>query len=245
VNYHAARGGSDGVRAAIHSFSSTIEMTDSQNAAAGAALTPSECVLLYGDRFAKPAGMLGDKEVVLTSGVKVDADDLALQAIAAAFLACEQAGSLRFEHREGKALFGLMKTKSFHVAPAGGRGGWPAGSLEDWVGKGVQSSPKVVDLAKQLINTEPVRSPALTMFNRLKAGLANRGLLHAESKTTLKVFTTVTYSATEATNAAERGGAEAAKRLLASAKEGRAELWKELSREIQSAINWMTQSSDT
>jgi hypothetical protein len=218
-------------------------MTESQNP--GAALTPSECVLLYGDRFAKPAGMLGDKEVVLTSGTKVDADDLALHAIAAAFLACEQAGSIRFEHREGKALFGLMKTKSFHVLPTGSRTGWAPGSLEEWVEKGAHDSPKVVDLAKGLINTEPVRSPALAMFNRLKAGLANRGLLNVESKTTLKVFTTVNYSATDATNAAERGGAEAAKRLLASAKDGRPDLWKELSREVQGAINWMTQSSDT
>lgn len=230
---------------AVPPFRSTTEMTDSQNAAAGAALTPSECVLLYGDRFAKQAGMLGDKEVVLTSGTKVDADDLALQAIAAAFLACEQAGSVRFDHREGKALFGLMKTRSFHVVPTGARTGWAPGSLEDWVEKGVHDSPKVVDLAKGLIHTEPVRSPAQTMFNRLKAGLAARGLLNAESKTTLKVFTTVTYAATPATTAAERGGAEAAKRLLAAAKEGRADLWKELSREVQSAINWMTQSSDT
>ena len=218
-------------------------MTDSQNP--GAALTPSECVLLYGDRFAKPAGMLGDKEVVLTSGTKVDADDLALNAIAAACLACEQAGAIRFEHKEGKALFGLMKTRSFLAVATGTRAGWVPGSLEDWVEKGAQSSPKVLDLAKGLINTEPVRSPALTMFNRLKAGLAARGLLHADTRTTLKVFTTVNYSATDATNAAERGGVEGAKRLLGSAKDGRPDLWKELTREIQSAINWMTQSSDT
>jgi hypothetical protein len=231
-------------RAAPFSYDPT-HMTDPQTASSSAALTPSECVMVYGDRFAKPAGMLGDKEVVLASGTKVDADDLAVHAMAAAFLACEQAGSIRFEHREGKALFGLMKTKSFHVLPGGSRGGWPAGSLEDWVEKGAQNSPKVVDLGKGLLNDQEVRSPALVMFTRLKAGLAQRGLLHAESKTTLKVFTTVTYSATDATHAAARGGTEAAQRLLAGAKESRPDFWKELARELQSAVTWMTQSSDT
>jgi hypothetical protein len=174
----------------------------------------------------------------------VDADDLAIQAIAAAFLACEQAGAVRFEHREGKALFGLMKTRSFLVLPGNGRGGWPAGSLEDWIEKGAQSSPKVVDLSKGLLNNEEVRSPALVMFNRLKGVLAARGVLHAESKTTLKVFTTVTYSAPDSLRA-QSGCADQTQRLLGSAKDGRADFWKELAKEIQSAINWMTQSSNT
>jgi hypothetical protein len=220
-------------------------MTDFHNGAAAPALTPSEAVLAFGDRFAKPAGMLGDKEVVLTSGTKVDADDLATQAIAAAFLACEQAGAVRFEHREGKALFGLMKTKSFVVLPGPGTASWPAGTLEDWVVKGWRNETKVGDLAKGLINNEPVRSPALLMFNRLKGVLAARGILHAETKTTLKVFTTVNYSATDALRSpAAQAGAEHARALLASA-QSRADFWKELTQAIRTAINWMTQSSDT
>jgi hypothetical protein len=221
-------------------------MTDFQNGAGGPALTPSESVLLFGDRFAKPGGMLGYKEVVLTSGTKVDADDLAIQAIAAAFLACEQAGAVRFEHREGKALFGLMKTKSFHVLPGPGGAYWPAGSLEDWVVKGSRSETKVGDLAKGLLNDSEVASPSQVMFNRLKARLAERGLLHAESKTTLKVFTTVNYSATDVLHAPSvQAGVENAKRLLEQTRSSRPDFWKELSGAIQTAINWMTQSSNT
>jgi hypothetical protein len=85
--------------------------------AAPLVFTPSERVFLFGDRFARPAGMLGYGEVVLTSGAKVSADDLAVHTIAAAYLACEQAGAVRLEPRQGKAMFGLMKTSDLHVVP--------------------------------------------------------------------------------------------------------------------------------
>ena len=107
-------------------------MSHPQNAAP-LVVTPSERVLLFGDRFAKPAGVLGHGEVVLSSGAKVSADDLAVQAIAAAYLACEQAGAARLETRQGKAMFGLLKTQALHLAPGQKRVGWPEGSLESWV----------------------------------------------------------------------------------------------------------------
>lgn len=217
-------------------------MSDPQSSAP-LVLTPSERVLLFGDRFAKPAGMLGHGETVLSSGVKVGADDLAVQAIAAAYLACEQAGAVRFEERQGKALFGLMKTNAMHVVPGQKPVGWPAGSLESWIVQGVQPQPKVSDLSRGLLCSSQEYSPAQTMFARLKAALAERGIVHADARTTLKVFTSVTFTLPDAVRAAaEKGGTAHVQALLDNTRQQRPKLWDDLTTAIRNAINWMTAS---
>lgn len=218
-------------------------MSNPQSAAAPLVFTPSERVLLFGDRFAKAAGMLGDSEVVLSSGAKVGADELAVNAIAAAYLACEQAGAVRLEIRQGKAMFGLVTTRSLHVAPGQKHVSWPEGSLESWVVQGAGREPKVSGLSQGLLCSGKENSPSQTMFGRLKAALAARGILHAESKTTLKVFTSVTYTFPDhARAAAEQGGTQHVQALLDACRQQRPDVWKELKGGIDSAINAMTAS---
>ncbi len=220
-------------------------MSNPQNAAAPLVFTPSERVLLFGDRFAKAAGMLGDNEVVLSSGARVNADDLAVNAIAAAYLACEQAGAVVLEIRQGKAMFGLVTTRSLHVAPGQKQVHWPDGSLESWVVQGAQRHPKLSELSRSLLCSGQENSPAGTMFARLKAALAARGILHAETKTTLKVFSSVTYSLPDhARAAAEQGGSQHVLAMLENCRQQRPDLWKEMTGAIQSAINTMTASYD-
>ncbi|HET7232491.1 MAG TPA: hypothetical protein VFJ16_20955 [Longimicrobium sp.] len=220
-------------------------MSFSQNAAAPLVFTPSERVLLFGDRFAKPAGMLGHGEVVLGSGAKVGADDLAVNAIAAAYLACEQAGAVRLETRQGKAMFGLMKTRNLHLVPGQKPVSWPEGSLENWVVQGAPREPKVSDFTQALLCNGKEYSPAQTMFARLKAALAGRGILHADQKTTLKVFTSVTYALPDHVRAAaEQGGTQHVQAMLDACRQQRPELWKELTDAIKAAINWMTASGE-
>ncbi len=62
-------------------------MYDAQIGARHTGLTPSEIVVLLGDRFVEPAGMLGYREEVLTSGVKVTTEKLARPVLEAALLA--------------------------------------------------------------------------------------------------------------------------------------------------------------
>ena len=76
---------------------------------------PSELVLLFGDRFTPEAGMLASKEEILTSGVKVNSEKLMNAAVGAAVWAVHRAGAATLEIRQGKALFGLMKTQKLHV----------------------------------------------------------------------------------------------------------------------------------
>jgi len=219
-------------------------MTDPQPAATPLVITPSERVLLFGDRFAKSAGMLGDKEEILSSGTKVVADDLASKMMLAAFLACERAGAIRLEKRQGKAMFGLMKTSSLHLVPGPKPVGWPEGSLESWIVQGAAREPKFSDWAQALLGSQKSYQPALEMFARLKGVLAARGVLHAEEKKTLKIFSSVTYSLPpQARAAAEQGGTEHVQRMLDECREQRPELWNDMTRGITSAINWMTQSA--
>lgn len=219
-------------------------MSDPQSPPAPPVITPSERVLLFGDRFAKPAGMLGDKEEILSSGVKVQADDLAGKMMLAAFLACEQAGAVRLETRQGKALFGLMETSHLHLLPGARQVAWPQGSLESWVVQGAAREPKFSEWAQALLGSQKSYTPALNMFGRIKGVLASRGVLHAEEKKTLKVFSSVTYSLpADARAAAEAAGTDHAQRLLSECQQQRPELWTTMTRAITAAINWMTESA--
>lgn len=219
-------------------------MSDPQAAPAPLVLTPSERVLLFGDRFSTPAGMLGYSEVVLSSGNKVDADKLATSALAAAFLANEQAGAIALEPRQGKAMFGLMKTEHLHAVPGPRQVGWPEGSLERVIAGSVQHQPKVDDLVSGIIGQRS-KSPAQAICARVKAALAQRGVLHAEEKKTLKIFTSVTYSLPDhARHAAEQGGTAHVEQTLAAAQQQRPQVWALLTRNIKSAITFMTESSD-
>jgi hypothetical protein len=219
-------------------------MSDPQFAAAPLAVTPSERVLLFGDRFSKPAGMLGYSEVVLSSGNKVDADALAMNALAVAFLANEQSGAIRLELRPGKAMFGLMKTEHLHAVPGQRQVGWPDGSLERVIAISVQNAPKVSDLVSGIIGQRS-QSPEQALCNRVKAGLAMRGVLAAEEKKTLKFFTTVTYSLPPHTRqAAEQGGTAHVEGMLNAAQQQRPQIWAQLTRNIKSAFTAMTETRD-
>ena len=219
-------------------------MTDPQAAAAPLVLTPSERVLLFGDRFSTPAGMLGYSEVVLSSGSKVDADKLATSILAAAFLANEQAGAIALQPRQGKAMFGLMSTEHLHAVPGARQVGWPEGSLERVIAISVQQHPKVDDLVSGILGQRS-QSPAQALCARVKAGLASRGVLHAEERKTLKIFTSVTYHLPDyARWSAEQTGFAHVEQMLNATAHQRPQLWNALTRNIKSAITFMTESND-
>jgi len=218
-------------------------MSNAQPHAAPLVLTPSERVLIFGDRFSTPAGMLGYGEVVLSSGNKVSADKLALNLVTAAFLANEQAGAIGLELRLGKAMFGLMKTEKLHAVPGQRQVGWPHGSLEAVIAQSAQQHPKVDDLVGGILGQKS-NSPAQRICGMAKAALAQRGVLHAEEKKTLKVFTSVTYSLPENRFAAEQSGFAHVEQMLRACEQQRPQLWAALVRDIKGAFTWMTESND-
>jgi hypothetical protein len=206
-------------------------------------VTPSERVLLFGDRFSEPGGVLSTTETILSSGIKVKLDPLVHNAVAAALLAAEQSGSLRLEIRQGKAMFGLMSTQAVHMVPGPRAVTWPQGSLESYAGQAAATQPGVANWVSALIGQRQ-ETPQYRIVNVIKHGLATRGVLHAEQKTTLKVFTSVTYSLPPAVRAsAEQSGTAHVQEMLARCQHERPQVWNEIVRGIKSGIAWMTESS--
>jgi hypothetical protein len=107
-------------------------------------LTPSETVLLHGDRFAGEAGMLRAGTELLTAEKKVSTDQLAEAALAAMVLGSEQAGSIRLEARAKKVLFGLMSRTTLFAERVGGSAP-PEGTLEAGFHARLGAGPREVD----------------------------------------------------------------------------------------------------
>lgn len=219
-------------------------MSNAQPHAAPLVLTPSERVLVFGDRFSTPAGMLGYSEVVLSTGNKVDVEKLAQAIFAVALLANEQAGAIGLDLRQGKAMFGMIKTEKLHAVPGTRQVGWPQGSLEAVIAASVAQHPQVDDLVTSILGSRS-NSPGQGLVARMKAALAARGVLHAEEKKTLKVFTTVSYSLPPAAlAAAEQTGYAHVEQMLRACEQQRPPLWAALTRNIKAGINLVTGTDD-
>ncbi|HEX2202806.1 MAG TPA: hypothetical protein VHG91_05900 [Longimicrobium sp.] len=219
-------------------------MSQPHPAASPPSFTPSELVVLFGDRFAAEGGMLTAKEEVLTSGAKVSAEEVGQAAALAALLAADRAGTLKLETRTGKALFGLLKTEKVHAAPGAAPAAWPEGSLERALSEGAAAAPTVQDLFQGVLGEESY-NPWQRLAAMVKAGLAGRGLLDVEEKKTLKIFTTATFTLPETTRAAAaREDVDAVRDLLRTAESGRAELYRATVKAVRAAVTFMTTSSD-
>ena len=120
--------------------------------------------------------------------------------------------------------------------------GWPEGSLEARIAQSVQNHPEVDKLAAGIFGQES-NSPSQALCGMVKAALARRGVLHAEEKKTLKIFTSVNFSLPpESRAAAEQTGYAHVEQMLRACEQQRPQLWNALVRNIKAAITWMTAS---
>jgi hypothetical protein len=209
---------------------------------AAATLTPSEVVVLHGEQFAGEGGLLRANEVLLLSGAKVRADQLAEAALAALVLANEQAGHLRLALEKKKVFFGLFKREALMAYPAT-PGAWPARSAEWAISQSVQERPKEVDdLLSQFISEQTSNGSGQALA-QVKAGMAARGVLEVEEKKVLKVFTTSTFVASDSTRAmAAAARPDEVKELLGACERQRPEVWKALMADVRGAIDRMTET---
>jgi hypothetical protein len=195
---------------------------------------PSELVILFGDRFVPLAPLLGWKEEVLTSGVKVSAEALTSAAMAAALYAVQHSGAGRLEAQRGAALFGLMKTRKLVLSKGPASASFPAGSLEAYLLKAVEGGEEEVDDVLKAFIGEPSSDPSQRTLGLLKRGMSERGLLEAQMKRAFVFFSTTAYALPAATRrAAEAQPLEPVLQLLREMK------WRdpELDREVQVNID--------
>lgn len=212
---------------------------------ADAVLTPSEIMVLRGDRFAEPAGMLGYREEVLTSGIKVSTEKLARPLLMAALFANREAGALRLEVQQRKAMFGLVSREVAVAHPGPSPAPWPEGTLERTLAAMASGGPvEVYDMVMRLIGQDR-RDPSGWVIGMVKAGLAGRGLLEVEEKKTLLVFTSAKFLLPEGTRAlAESAPVERLQGHLERWQREQPQLWAAMEKGVRSAITFRTESSD-
>lgn len=208
------------------------------------AFAPSELVILFGDKFAPEAGLLGFKEEILTSGVKVSSEKLMNAAIKAALYTVHRSGAAKLQIRAGKALFGLMNTQKLFWLQGSGSASFPAGSLEAYLVEAAVMEQEVENVLKAFIGEESSNPPQRAL-GLMKRGMSERGMLEAEMKKTMMVFTTIDYVLPAATRmAAEAESIAPVQQLLREFEQREPELDKAVQKDIDAARVFMTESSD-
>ena len=211
-------------------------------------LTPSELVFLNGEQFAKKV-TLGNVEL-MHSGEKVSLAQLGEAILAAAFLACEQAGAFRLELKDRKAMLGLRKVRDLYAVPASPRENLPEGSLEATFAElanylAQQDKNDIYTVLYTWLRKDSM-APWNTVLELFKAGMAERGLLEATAEKKLKIFTVTHYTLPERTARLVKGQPVApVKAMLESCQRTRPDVWKELEAGIKKAITARTESSNT
>ncbi len=210
-------------------------------------LTPSELVYLNGEMFAKKV-LLGNVDLI-HSDEKVSIIQLGGTILATAILACEQAGAIRLEVRERKALLGLRKVRELFAVPANPGVNLPEHSLEaSFFNLATELAPQNKNDIYTMLYIwlrRDVATPWNTIIERLKASMAERGMLDATEEKKLKIFTVTRYAFPERTARLVRGqSAERVKALLDNTERTRPEVWELLEAGIKKAIKARTESTD-
>lgn len=214
-------------------------MSQSTSYATTVAVTPSEAVLLHGDRFAKSDTILTTGETLLLNGAKVAAEDLSRAALAAAVLANERAGAIRLEVRTEKHLFGLIKTRRIYAETADAAPAWPRGSLEAVLlaCRAETGARKVADILYHVME-EDSPAPARQVLHLIKRGLIGRGLLKTQETKVLKVFKGTRHIPSESLRDADtEASAGLAEELIAPWRDGRPDEWERLGKAISEALS--------
>lgn len=209
--------------------------------------SPSELVLLHGEEFATAEkGLSAINVELLHSKAKVSTDQLGQAMLTVAFLANQQAGTIRLEIRDRKErkLFGLRQvtTKALFADPGSASAEWPADSLEAQVRSLVEKYEAdkerryVSNLVYQLLGVDD-ENPCGLMIDFAKKVLKNRGLLETVKEKRLVVFTEERLALRERTAAlAAQQPVAPLRQLLAEVETKQTELWKLLLAEIRHGV---------
>lgn len=197
---------------------------------------PSELVILFGDRFAPEAGMLGSREEILTNRAKVSSEKLVSAAAKAGLYAVHRSGAARLQLREGSSMLGLRKSLTAFLLQGSGSAQFPAGSFEAYLLEAAVLERDVADVLAAYIDEE-VSSPAQRALGLMKRGMSERGLLEAEMRKTMLVFTTIDYVLPPDTRmAAEAEPLEPVHQLLREFEQREPELDAAVQKAIDSAL---------
>lgn len=209
-------------------------------------LTPSEVIMVRGDVFAPRAeGFLTTKTRLINSDLPVLTETLSRTILAAALLANEGVGNLRFEEQERTGFFGRRYTALMALA-AHMNYRWPPDTLEDALCRIVADSKplKVRELVYKVLESS-ASEPGKIAPNVIQRGLAKRGLV-AKAPMTLRdfVLTDSRYTAPQSTfGLATSQAIRSVQDMLSATEIARPALWAMLIAQIDDAVDRRTDRS--
>ncbi|MEJ1373598.1 MAG: hypothetical protein RPT94_01075 [Candidatus Sedimenticola sp. (ex Thyasira tokunagai)] len=198
-------------------------------------ITPSEMLLLNGDKFASK-GIIGNIELPL--GIKVSAEKLGEALLANAFLTIEQEACVELFVGKQKQLFGLINSDRLFMKRSSTADKWPAPSVESELCALAQ--PEAVLVSDTLFDwlKKPHGTPWVLALMHVQHSMAQRGILHEESRKLLGMTVSKSYSLDhEKLAAIQQGVPEPNRLLMDNCKNSRPEVWKHLIKEIHLGIN--------
>ena len=214
-----------------------------------APITPSELVLLNGDQFAKKA-MIGNTKM-LHNDASVAVDQLGRAMIEAAVIASDHVGGIQLDIRQKKAMMGLRKVNGLFADPKDHSVSWPEGSLEAAIhdlaarlknGKEKNEVEEILYVWLEQDSTSPYQST----IEKVKAGMARRGLLDEVKEKKMKIFTVVKYELPESTRSLSANqSVDAVAQFLNECQSARPDVWKLLEKQVKSAVRKRTESTSS
>ena len=215
-----------------------------------APLSPSERVLLYGERFTTAQILLGttnDPQVpLLHADVTVSSPQLGRAILLAAILASGEAGTIVLAPRVKKQLFGLSSTDSLY-ADAGPEQKviWPSQSLEARIRPTVdQLQPNDDNDVATVVTTlvPAAEDPWASAVGQVIEGLRSRGLLVEAVATDAHILQAWGLS-DEAKDLVLKHDHAPVEQLLTEAQANHPEIWQRLNDQLTQAITSQTQSN--
>ena len=223
-------------------------MTPNPNLDPGQPLSPSELVLLNGEKFAKKV-MMGNIQLMHMEA-SVSAAQLGQAILVCAILVLESSGNLQLEARQEKALFGLRKVTNLYGNPTPNPVEWPETCPESQLLQ-IAGRLKEKDGGNQVTNMiytwlkADSGAPWQTTIELVKSGMAQRGLLAAFEEKKLKVFTQTRYELPDSTKSlAAQLPVQPIQQLLSNCESYRKDIWDLLVKQIKKAIKDRTEQSD-
>lgn len=215
-----------------------------------AELTPSEVVLLDGERFAGKR-LVGNVRL-LHGDRKVAADELAVGVLTAAFLANDERDVIRFETGDLPRWFGLRSRRALFVGPGREAPAWPRHTLEwavpaflaEMTTREEQERAPVGALVDSFFDGDRA-DPWRYVVDLVKDGLAARDLLDRRPERLFRLDTgRIEYVLPASTEHLARETApERIERLFGATATARPEVWELLRWEIRRAVAARTDSS--
>jgi len=210
--------------------------TESRAAAlTGGLLSPSEMMLFQGDRFVGAASPMGIRAPLIGRQTEVPNVALARVAMAAAFIANEHCGALRFSVDQQKGMLGLSKASALFARPTDTRPEWPAGCLEALIVSMLGAPTKVNEIVYALVAADAafVESEVL---GQIADALRERGILQWENPNLPGLSWSTNVLTEYGQLVLERSVIAPVEALVTNYRRNNTETWKLLDREIANAF---------